>query len=200
MIKWELTFSVFTICCWCWGKGLNPAGWVAIGGPLAGTEAKFLKDTSCYETFLRSGHNLLAAGPKLRLLARLARLESRSPVTSLLSVEVGVIKVLTPPEPEQSRQYHIHGKYLSTHCCSYSVRRHYQSYYQIQRDWKMTEKKLPQNLKWWSCCQVGTGLDTSCTCRSHKCKWSFAAHWSQPVPCQVWGQCSNHCTQSSVLV
>ena len=93
-----------------------------------------------------------------------------------------------------------HGKYLSTHCCSYSVRRHYQSYYQIQRDWKMTEKKLPQNLKWWSCCQVGTGLDTSCTCRSHKCKWSFAAHWSQPVPCQVWGQCSNHCTQSSVLV
>ena len=107
MIKWELKFSVFTICCWCWGKGLNPAGWVAIGGPLAGTEAKFLKDKSCYETFLRSGHNLLAAGPKLRLLARLARLESRSPVTSLLSVEVGVIKVLTPPEPEQSRQYHM---------------------------------------------------------------------------------------------
>ena len=28
--------------------------------------------------------NLLPAGPKLRLLARLARLESRSPVTSLL--------------------------------------------------------------------------------------------------------------------
>ena len=35
--------------------------------------------------------NLLAAGPKLRLLARLARLESRSPVTSLLSV-VGVVE------------------------------------------------------------------------------------------------------------
>ena len=45
--------------------------------------------------------DLLPAGPKLRLLARLARLESRSPVTSLLSVvgvvlDIGDTKLLTP--------------------------------------------------------------------------------------------------------
>ena len=52
--------------------------------------------------------NLLAAGPKFRLLARLARLESRSPVTSLLSV-VGVVEasgdtIVLPPAGIRGQQ------------------------------------------------------------------------------------------------
>ena len=80
---------------------MNPAGWVPIGGPLAGAAAKFLEHPQLEHILVEATTNLLAAGPKLRLLARLARLESRSPVTSLLSV-VGVVvdrgdtMVLTP--------------------------------------------------------------------------------------------------------
>jgi len=59
----------------CCGKAPKPAEAVAIGGPLEPL----------------AGKCLLLAGPKLRLLARFARLESRSPVTSL------------PPGPEADR-------------------------------------------------------------------------------------------------
>jgi hypothetical protein len=59
------------ICCCCWGKALNPAEAVAMGGPRAP----------------EAGKCLLLDGPKLRLLARFARLESRSPVTSFPPVE-----------------------------------------------------------------------------------------------------------------
>ena len=75
-----------TICC-CWGKGLNPAGVVlAIGGPRAGVVPNCLENGKMSKIFgLEAGQtHLLPPGPKLRLLARLARLESRSPVTSLL--------------------------------------------------------------------------------------------------------------------
>ena len=72
---------------------------------------------------------LLAAGPKLRLLARLARLESRSPVTSLLSV-VGVVMVLFTPV---QRTVKARSDRLSETHRSYSVQKRYQSYYQIQR-------------------------------------------------------------------
>ena len=80
---------------------MNPTGWVPIGGPLAGAAAKFLELPQLEHFKVEATTNLLAAGPKLRLLARLARLESRSPVTSLLSVvgvvlEMGDTMVLTP--------------------------------------------------------------------------------------------------------
>jgi len=55
-----------TIGCCCCGKGLNPAG-LAIGGPLAGTPIRLL----------------FPEGPNERLLARLAKLLSRSPVKTL---------------------------------------------------------------------------------------------------------------------
>ena len=78
--------------------------------------------------------NLLAAGPKFRLLARLARLESRSPVTSLLSV-VGVVDdsgdtMVLPPAGRRG-QGDIRKSVKTDR--SYSVRTHYQSYYQTQR-------------------------------------------------------------------
>ena len=80
--------------------------------------------------------NLLAAGPKLRLLARLARLESRSPVTSLLSVvgvvvESGDTMVLTPERQREGSTEKIKRRDKTDRSCS--VRKHYQSYYQTQR-------------------------------------------------------------------
>jgi len=67
------------ICC-CWGKGLNPAGF-AIGGPLAGPPSKLL----------------LPEGPNDRLLARLARLLSRSPVNTLAPSSLDPLVAPTPP-------------------------------------------------------------------------------------------------------
>ena len=88
-----------TIACCCCGNAPNPADAVAIGGPLEPFEGKCLKvininkNVTIEVVFTAKTvrlSDLLLAGPKLRLLARLARLESRSPVTSLLSV-VGVV-------------------------------------------------------------------------------------------------------------
>ena len=80
-----------TIACCCCGNAPNPADAVAIGGPLEPFEGKCLKIINVnknvtIEVVVRAKtvrlSDLLLAGPKLRLLARLARLESRSPVTS----------------------------------------------------------------------------------------------------------------------
>ena len=81
--------------------------------------------------------NLLAAGPKLRLLARLARLESRSPVTSLLSV-VGVVEdsgdtMLGTPAVRRGGVNRGDTENEVKTDRRYSVRKHYQSYYQTQR-------------------------------------------------------------------
>ena len=89
-----------TIACCCCGNAPNPAEAVAIGGPLEPFEGKCLKVINVNKSVTREVvviaktvrlSDLLLAGPKLRLLARLARLESRSPVTSL------------PPGPEADR-------------------------------------------------------------------------------------------------
>ena len=66
---------------------MNPPGVVfAMGGPRAGVAPNCLQMSNVKITFLEdrlTDPHLLPPGPKLRLLARFARLESRSPVTSL---------------------------------------------------------------------------------------------------------------------